>query len=309
MAAPDLSVFDRIRTKADYDREEEMFQLKRAAVQQAKAGNLPAALQIADRLTQLRTSGDPNAQQQIQDVMMAQKMLRVDPGVYMDQGVAGEIPNYGNVVGGIEGAKSGYKQQAQKDVDLDMNPKIVGAETEAKSSAERDANRSAEFDSNTKVLPVIEELRAFNNQSPSIPYAGKTQVFRRLMPGTSPEEAAVDLMKQSRIDLAAPLAKQLGVNPTDKDFQASLDGIFDIEASKESRAAQIDALQNRINARQQQIMGYKQQSRAEGNYQAPALDPRNIPMDAVRYLKQNPDTAAQFDEMYGAGASKMVIGP
>lgn len=42
----------------------------------------------------------------------------------------------------------------------------------------------------------------------------------------------------------------------------------------------------------------------------PQLDPRNIPMGAVRELKADPSPQAmqEFDEVFGAGAAKMVIG-
>lgn len=324
MAAPDLSVFDRIKTKADFDRAEEEFNLKRLAVQKAQQGNLPAALQIADRLTKLRTSGDPNADQQIQDVMMAQKMLRVDPGVYMQDGMAQEIPNYSGVVGGIEGAKAYGKQEAQNYSDRVWVPGTDAAREAAKQGrspgetpytakeleqqkadvARMDKLRG-ESDTNAKTLPIIEELKGYNEQSPTLAYANLQQPFRKLYPGTSPQEAAVDLMTQARIDLAAPLAKQLGVNPTDKDFQSSLDRIFDISASKESRANQINALEGRIRARQQQLSAVGMQGGTPG---VPKLDLKNIPMDAVRELKADPSGAAEFDEVFGEGAARLILG-
>jgi len=40
----------------------------------------------------------------------------------------------------------------------------------------------------------------------------------------------------------------------------------------------------------------------------PKVNPSNIPMDAVKDLKKNPGAAAQFDEIFGPGAAKMVLG-
>ena len=57
---------------------------------------------------------------------------------------------------------------------------------------------------------------------------------------------AADLLRQDRLDLAAPLAKELGVNPTDKDFQASLDRIFDLNSTKESRKKQIENMIKKV---------------------------------------------------------------
>lgn len=93
------------------------------------------------------------------------------------------------------------------------------------------------------------------------------------MPGTSAEEKSFDLLKQARIDLAAPLAKQLGVNPTDKDFQASLDRIFDMGTTQESRAAQIQELQNRINQRRDVLR------------QSAGMPPANAPAGASGGIK------------------------
>ena len=49
-------------------------------------------------------------------------------------------------------------------------------------------------------------------------------------------------LRQLRLNLAAPLAKQLGVNPTDKDFENTLNQIFNENESKATRRAQINLL-------------------------------------------------------------------
>lgn len=149
--------------------------------------------------------------------------------------------------------KKGAETQAQKNVELEMNPQIEFKTAAAKAAADLEGDKKKEYEANKKVSPVIAELYALNETSPEGTYAGKAQWIRRLAPGVSPEEKSIDLMQQARLEMAAPLAKQLGVNPTDKDFQASLDTIFDMDASRESRAAQIKRLADKIERQQKQL--------------------------------------------------------
>jgi hypothetical protein len=262
-----------VNSIGDYQRLQEEFEIKKQLAQAdlmkaQSGGNLPAALQIADAYAQARASGDT---QRMNDIALAAKSF--DKGVVYDQnGNPVAMTGYGDAVGSIAGTKRAYEAQAQNASDLQYDPLIAGGEAQqrqaqelryagpiadatntATNAAARAAKRQDEYDTNEKILPAVDSLRELNDQSPTIPYAGKTQWMRRLIPGTSPEEAAVDLMKQRRLELAAPLAKQLGVNPTDKDFQATLDRIFDIEASKPSRAQQIEALGGNITNRQKQL--------------------------------------------------------
>jgi hypothetical protein len=135
-----------------------------------------------------------------------------------------------------------------------LKPEDVPANAAAKKYAEEQGGQNAKADSAaTSTLPVIDQLRTFNSGTFSMPYAdtapvrGYTRIF-----GDEQQQGMqknMDLLKQARTDLAAPLAKELGVNPTDRDFQATLDRIFDSNASQESRSAQIDALEQRILAR------------------------------------------------------------
>lgn len=324
--AVDLSVFDRIKSKQDYDREEEEFQIRKAALLAQKTGQDPASVKLANEIAKARAAGDT---QRINDLMISAKTF--DKGVVTDQfGNPIAMAGYGDAVGSIAGTTKAYEANAQNASDLYYDPQTAGAEAKArlqqeglyrpgierdiaeeKADAERSAKRQDEFDINEKTLPLISDLRTLNDSSPKGAYSGKMQFIRRLYPGTSPEEASVDLMAQARLDMAAPLAKQLGVNPTDKDFQASLDRIFDMDATREVRAAQIDALEMKARRRQEQIRKDRESDSmaASGPYQTPAkVNPSNIPMDAVRELRANPGSAAQFDEIFGQGASRMVLG-
>lgn len=157
---PDLSVFDRIKTKADFDREAELFDLKKQALTQAKSGNLPAALQIADRITQLRQAQamgtDPTAEQQIQDIQQAQKIMRFDPGIYMNDGIAQTFPGYERAAGQIAGAKAGASQNAQNQSDYQWKPQIA----QATESAKGRAGTQSELNERVASLPQLEETVA-----------------------------------------------------------------------------------------------------------------------------------------------------
>ncbi len=73
---PDLSVFGKFRTKEDYDRAAQEFDMKKQLAQaqiqnQLSGGSSPAAIQIADEIAKARASGD---QQRINDLYQVQKM-------------------------------------------------------------------------------------------------------------------------------------------------------------------------------------------------------------------------------------------
>ncbi len=92
-----------------------------------------------------------------------------------------------------------------------------------------------------------------NDETVDAPYAGAMQPIMRAGSVVSPQAAqkseAMDALMQQRTALAAPLAKQLGVNPTDKDFQSTLDRIFNANSTKEGRRQQIQALIDQTNAK------------------------------------------------------------
>lgn len=134
-------------TKADYDREEQEFQAKRAALiakaaAAGKGGNLPAPMQIAAKMQELQnTANNPNASptERAQAASLynhlgqAAKTYGFDRGVQYDNAATPEqIGGFANASGGIKATEKGMEQQAQKDVDLQMNPQIAGGEAGAK---------------------------------------------------------------------------------------------------------------------------------------------------------------------------------
>lgn len=251
--------------------EQQKIQAEAKALQEGRGANVPATIQIANEMQRALASRDMDRYN-----LLNQVHKTMDRGLQVDPNTGQIVPmqGYGPAAGAISADKAGMSRQAEKTVDLGMNPQIAGGEAQAKllqqlqydpaikravslSEGEATAQNEAqkEIRSAAQTEPLIENMKAWNKQSPTMAYSNLMQPIRKLIPGTSPEESAVDLMTQARLELAAPLAKQLGVNPTDKDFQASLDRIFDLSSSQESRAKQIDQLENRISLRKRAAQG------------------------------------------------------
>jgi len=138
--------------------------------------------------------------------------------------------------------------QKAEEVNLDLQKESAIEKLKQQTATEIEQAKNNKLDLNT--LPILESMLQYNKGTINAPYAGSAPVeFGTRM--LNPQAATnMDLLKQNRLELAAPLAKQLGVNPTDKDFQATLNRIFDENASKESRDAQINNLIRRVKIRQ-----------------------------------------------------------
>jgi len=138
--------------------------------------------------------------------------------------------------------------QKAEEVNLDLQKESAIEKLKQQTAAEIEQAKNNKLDLNT--LPILESMLQYNKGTINAPYAGSAPVeFGTRM--LNPQAATnMDLLKQNRLELAAPLAKQLGVSPTDKDFQATLNRIFDENASKESRDAQINNLIRRVKIRQ-----------------------------------------------------------
>lgn len=150
------------------------------------------------------------------------------------------------------GAQANYATQTgTNQSNLEYAPQIAGASTRATNAAEQQS-------ADNTAAPILQEMIRINQDTFDAPYAGALQGPAKIA-GFEKQTTAYDLLKQSRLELAAPLAKQLGVNPTDKDFQASLDRIVDTNSTKASREAQLQQLLNRIQARQGQQQFQPQQ--------------------------------------------------
>lgn len=118
--AVDLSVFGKSKTIADFQREEELFNLAKLKAKQDALGQNPASIKLADEIQKARAMGDT---QRLNDLQMSAKLL--DRGVVYDaMGNPMAMGGYGNAVGSIEGAKAMYKQNAENVSDLNYKPII-----------------------------------------------------------------------------------------------------------------------------------------------------------------------------------------
>jgi hypothetical protein len=164
-------------------------------------------------------------------------------GITMNDGKVATLSGAPEAAGAMQYGKTTGGNQS----DLLYKPQIAAAEETAK------ANANTAIGDN-RAIPVIDQLTKYNSGTFDMPYADTAamRMANRLSPfeNTQTKQKNLELLKQARLDLAAPLAKQLGVNPTDRDFQASLERIFDTNSTKASRQAQIDALAERIKLRQ-----------------------------------------------------------
>jgi flagellar protein FlgJ len=94
-----------------------------------------------------------------------------------------------------------------------------------------------------------------------------------------------------------------------KKAEAALARLSRAKSEENFNAALVDlreVVQNGLLIAQQKAAGPNVPSplqQTQGNNQAPT----NIPEQAVNMLRQNPNTAAEFDEMFGAGAAQRIL--
>ncbi len=154
----------------------------------------------------------------------------------------GEIP--------LEVQLAKEKEDARKRAEVAIKTETAKAETIAK---------------DTEAIPLLQSMIEQNKGTLPIPYAGNVQGAAKIF---APEASKnFDLMQQNRLNLAAPLAKALGVNPTDKDFKATLDRIVDVNATQESRDAQMRQLMRQIVKRNPVAAGLPEGTKEYGLYQ------------------------------------------
>lgn len=196
---------------------------KAAASRDSTGGDTGALL---DRLVQVGQQSDPsyNLLNALQDL----------------KGGAGQRgKNLADIALGTDAAQA--RQTGENISNLEYAPQIEAAKITA--AADATQNRS-----DAQAMPILEDMLKNNESTFDAPYLTTLQGPAKIA-GNKQQTTAFDLMKQNRLNLAAPLAKALGVNPTDKDFQATLERIVDVNATKQSREAQIKNLMMQIERR------------------------------------------------------------
>lgn len=187
------------------------------------------------------------------------------------------MPPVGDNYNEVSGVTPNQRDQARgSSLPIPQNPKQAlsnfEAQTDIAKTSEIDRNKIlAQQEADQKklnkdyldTLPILRDMLKQNSQTIDAPYAGNavvkmgTRVYDKAT--GSDVTGPMDLLQQNRLEIAAPLAKQLGVNPTDSDFKNTLNRIFDENASKESRNAQIQNIINKIERRQNLISrGFEQ---------------------------------------------------
>jgi hypothetical protein len=158
------------RAALDFDQARREQQLLDYKMQEAsKGGNLPAPLQLANEYRRLLDAQD--------DVGAAQLLMfakAADKGVVPD-GLGGYAvaPGYAESVASIAAVKAGEQRQAQKNVDVTMNPLIAGGESLAKAQSEAKVEKLTKNNEDLKKLRSIENnLDQYSEIAKGTPFTG-----------------------------------------------------------------------------------------------------------------------------------------
>lgn len=156
-------------------------------------------------------------------------------GLY--QGLGQILPPPSDGVGISEQYAGMSPKTAQKAQEADVEVEKIRSIEQIKADMKAEKERKESEASTKSSVNMVDRMIDLNKGTVSGAYAGLRQPITRI---TNPDAAkSFAQLRQARLRVAAPLAKQLGVNPTDKDFQNTLDQIFDENEPRETRDAQL----------------------------------------------------------------------
>lgn len=342
------NLFQNLRTIDDFRRADEEFRLRKQMAEaklQNGGGATPAAKQLADEYMANYQAAQTAATPEERDALLmrnnvlSQFAKTVDKGLMMGEGGVYEtMPGYGQALGTIGAQKKGMERQAEKNIDLVMNPAIASGEAEArlqkqlayepsikaattkadiasKSQAEAETNLPLAEEQAQQMIGLIENIRqdpglsavvgAKNPLKGAIPFVGNVM-------GTPAADfqAKLDQLGGKQF-LEAFNSLKGGGQITEVEGQKATNAIGRMQTSQSEKAfnealGELKSVVNTGLERARKKAGISTNQIIQQPTQP--VNPSNIPMDAVKDLRRKPQTAAQFDEIFGAGAAKMVLG-
>ncbi len=335
MATADYGLFGGFKGIGGAQKEAQAEALKRQLVeaQIAKAAasaaggvgsDAPAAIQIANEYAKARAAGDT---QRMNDIALAAKIY--DKGLSVDQNMAiGQIQGYAPAIAGIEGAKSGAKQQAEKNVDLQMNPQIKRLEAQAGEEGKQIGEKTTLYKSAAAKLPqlnkVVSKLDTLAGKA-SYTMGGRATDYIANQAGfeTDSGTARVDYMKTVDNEILPLLRDTFGAAFTVKEgetLRATLGGDnLTPEQKQATLRAFIDNKYDTLESMGRELgqTPYLPERPALGGEPAidnmlqpikPSSKLRQPPKEAIAELKANPQTREYFDATFGKGAARMYLG-
>lgn len=320
-------------TLGDYMQQEEEFRIRKQKARQdaqTGGGSIPAPLQLANEYQRRVRSGDVEGAN-----LLMQFAKTIDRGVGVSpEGGYTALPGYGTAVGAIAGQKKGMETQAQKDVESVMNPIIAGGEAgarqaqelqyaqpiaEAKKTGEAAATQVADLLKKADVARTSSGLtqqarKILSTGAPTGSYLGAGRdVGKRLVGISDTGTQANAALNVIAGNLTAAVPRMEGPQ-SDADrmyYQEQAGKVGNTTIPINDRLAALNEI-DKINQKYAHLntpqRGVMESIPTGSPVVTKKVSPSNIPMDAARQLKANPATAAQFDEIFGEGASALVLG-